>query len=207
MAFEWVKKKHLKILLIANAIVLAIIICLVSYLEFHSKSDAVEIMNSQWAESEFLIEEKIYDIDPGNEYVLYTNYACPYCAQFYSCEHDFNYTTRILLLDKDSERFKNQITVSAYMLKLYNEDVDLYKEAQEWVFQNQNDWVYLNDDDLINILNKQIGLSWDKSSLTDYMVLCETAENEAPTDLEFVPGLYSSGKRYDGYVLEIVSQI
>ena len=140
-------------------------------------------------QSDFVYQEMPYDIDPGKEYVVYTNYACPHCAEFYFGAHaeGIEYTSRILLLEDAEGVFSTQELVSAYMLKLYRDDKAAYAALEAELFGSQVDWTVR--DDL-------------ESELEDIVQI----EHDAPTDLEYVPSVFRDGERCDGLMYEMLEQ-
>ncbi len=167
------------------------------------KADKLDIKHASFSESSFVLEEHPADINPGRAYVVYTNYACPYCAGFYNESKGYDYTTRLLLRDNDNERFNSQALVSAYMLKLYREDVSSFAEAENWLFNNQGDWVFLDNQDVLDCLNGLTGREWTENDLQDCYKELEEVKKAAPDDLEFVPALFADGKCYNEYMLSL----
>lgn len=159
-----------------------------------------------YVESDFTLEQKSYDIYPNSARVVYTNYACPYCAEFYYNTRDMDYTVRLLILDKDSNRFANQRTVSSFMLSLYHTNSESFEEMQDYLFANQDEWTPLSDEDVLNLLNEKANTTFTFNELEPALKECERMESDAPNDLQFVPALYESNKRYDGLVLKLTGE-
>lgn len=169
-------------------------------------SDAFEIQEE--VPSNFVYEQESYDINPGAEYVVYTNYACPHCAELYVGMHaeDIAYTARILLLEEADGVFATQETVSAYMLKLYRTDPQSFDRLEALLFSYQDAWTSLDDDALLVWLNERSQCDWQLSDLDDEVEECIRVEAEAPSDLEFVPGVYRTGARCDGLMYEMLDR-
>lgn len=153
---------------------------------------------------DFAVEEKAYDINPGREFVLYTNYACPYCASFYNAYTGEDYTTRILLLDKDAERFASQELVSSFMLRIYRDNPATFSKVESILFSGQDYWTKLSSSDLLDWLNELAQTQYTIADLENELNELKQAETDAPTDLKFVPALYSEKQRWDGLVLDVV---
>ena len=154
--------------------------------------------------SEYVMKDAAYLINPGCELVVFTNYACPYCAEFYEKTQGLDYSTCILLLDKDSDRFATERIVSPYMLKLSRYDEILFSDLEAQLFSAQEDWVMMDEDEILAYMNGVTGLDWTKDDLDAELRECEVAVEEEPDDLEFVPALYSNGMKYDQFVLDLV---
>jgi hypothetical protein len=147
------------------------------------------------AEEDFAYEERSYDIDPGQTLVLYTNYACPFCAGLFEATSEVDVTTRILLVENQSNRFASQDVVSPYMLKLSREDYELFKGMQATLYQKQNDWTDLSDSEVIVWLNEESGQNWDIGDLSGELEELRVLESEAPSSLLHVPSLYLNNNK------------
>lgn len=159
-------------------------------------------------QSDFVYQEMPYDINPGKEYVVYTNYACPHCAEFYFGTHveGIEYTSRILLLEDAEGVFSTQELVSAYMLKLYRDDKAAYAALEAELFGSQVDWTVLDESDLVVWLNEHSGRRWVRDDLESELEDIVQIEHDAPTDLEYVPSVFRDGERCDGLMYEMLEQ-
>lgn len=160
------------------------------------------------APCDFELSVRPYDINPGCDYIVYTNYACPHCAAFYFGAHaeGLEYTSRILMLEESEGAFATQRTVSAYMLKLSRVDKKRFDALERELFLNQDEWTGHSDGDVLAWLNTRSGMDWVVSDLADEMGECDRIESEAPADLPYVPGLYGDHERLDGKMRELVDR-
>ena len=142
-------------------------------------------------QSDFVYQEMPYDIDPGKEYVVYTNYACPHCAE---------------LLEDAEGVFSTQELVSAYMLKLYRDDKAAYAALEAELFGSQAEWTVLDESDLVAWLNEYSGRRWVRDDLESELEDIVQIEHDAPTDLEYVPGVFRDGERCDGLMYDLLEQ-
>lgn len=166
-------------------------------------SEANQLENDDFVGSDFVVEETSCDINPGRQFVLYTNFACPYCKLFYERCRDVSYTTRFLILDKEGP-FATQETVLGFMLKLYRYDESVYRDMEELLFANQEAWTDLSDEKVLAFLNEQSGQSWTGEDFAAEIGELRTASEEAPSDLEYVPALFADGRQYKGLVERLV---
>jgi hypothetical protein len=141
-------------------------------------------------EEDFVYVERGYDINPRQTLVLYTNYACPFCAELYETISEVEVTTRIFLIENQSERFSTQEIVSPYMLKLSRIDYKEFFKIQGVLYACQNEWVVLGENDVLIWLNEQSGQNWTKEDLTGELKELRVLEGEAPSSLLHVPTLY-----------------
>ncbi|WP_294440419.1 thioredoxin domain-containing protein [uncultured Slackia sp.] len=187
----------------------ALIACLVSLLRTQGGSGTENASDDTLFDvSDFEHISKSSDINSGKGFVLYTNYACPYCAELHrqmERSFAFGYTTRLHFLDKGGS-FSTQEVVSAYMLKLSKEHPEAFKGMESTLFEYQADWTVLSEDDVLTWMNMHTGLAWSKADIEDEAQMLVRANEEAPNDLEHVPTLYSQGMRYDGFVLDLIDQ-
>ncbi len=206
VATEKMKTRNANIALaVANAILIAVLILIAFHLLGKSeKSLDIQGMLPVPESSDFVLSETPQDINPGKPLVLYTNYACPYCAEFYELTEKDSYTTRLLILEKDSQRFASQREVSSYMLKLYREDVDAYRQLESYLFAYQDEWTTLEAEELIGLLNEKSGKAWSLEDLETEIEELEATKTKAPVDLQYVPALYSDGLQYSQFVLGLV---
>jgi hypothetical protein len=142
------------------------------------------------AEEDFMYAERAYDINPGQALVLYTNYACPFCAGLYEATSEVEVVTRILLIDNQSDRFATQDVVSPYMLKLSRVNEDGFTRMQAVLYGSQDEWTGLSDGEVLAWLNRQSGQTWSAEELAAELDELEELENEAPKSLLHVPTLY-----------------
>lgn len=158
--------------------------------------------------SNFVYTEEPYDIHPGRSYVVYTNFACPHCAELYfgAREQGVRYTSRILLLEDAEGVFATQRIVSAYMLKLYREDPETYDVLEEELFSQQAEWTMLDDAGVLQWLNERSGRQWTQEDLASEFEEVERIEDEAPEDLEYVPGVFQDGVRCDDVMYDLLDQ-
>lgn len=199
-------KIGLTITIIADIILVVFIIGIITYMHAVPANGAspetpFDDTLGPGIESSFELSSQEYDINGEQQYVVYTNYACPFCAVFYEQTRDLDYTTRIYLTSNESARFENQNAVSAYMLKLSKTNMEAYGELEQWLFENQNEWIDLNEAEVIELMNARSGYSWTNADLAVENDLCLLAQADAPDDLEHVPSLYSDGIKYEEYVL------
>lgn len=187
----------------------ALIVCLVSLLRTQDESGTENASDDTFFDvSDFEHASKPCDINSGKGFVLYTNYACPYCAELHrQMERSFalDYTTRLHFLDKGGS-FSTQGVVSAYMLKLSKEHPETFKSMESTLFECQTDWTVLSEDDVLTWMNLHTDLAWSKSDIEGEAQILAQANEETPDDLEHVPTLYSQGMRYDGLVLDLIGQ-
>ena len=147
-------------------------------------------------------------------YVLYTNYACPYCATVHAAlsaaRNDGQSTlpqpnvVRLHFLENDSGRFSTQETVSSYMLRLWREDPAAYASLESELFEHQDEWTSLDESQLLSWLNGRSGRPWEAGDLEPERSELLEAQEESPGDLAEVPSLYSNGKRHSGLVYALV---
>ena len=158
--------------------------------------------------SDFVYTEEPYDIYPGRPYVVYTNFACPHCAELYfgAREQGVRYTSRILLLEDAEGVFATQRVVSAYMLKLYREDPETYDVLEEELFSQQVEWTMLDDAGVLQWLNERSGQQWTQQDLASELEEVGRIEDEAPADLEYVPGVFQDGVRCDDVMYDLLDQ-
>ncbi len=197
----------LKMLIRANvalAIILVAILAVIGIQRLTLLSDDRINAPIEYAPSSFSLKTESYDINPGNDYVLYTNYACPYCAAFYNLNCNFDYTTRIFLLKKNEGRFATQEIVSPYILKLYRSDAQTFDAVQSYLFTHQDEWIKLDDKGVLHLLNELSGKSWSAEDLMSELDELREIRKGAPDDLEFVPALFSDGKCYNDFVRQLV---
>lgn len=159
-------------------------------------------------QSDFVYREMTYDINPGKEYVVYTNYACPHCAEFYFGAHaeGIEYTSRILLLEDAGGVFSTQKLVAAYMLKLYRDDDAAYAALEAELFGSQAEWTVLDEPNLLVWLNEHAGRRWVSSDLAFESEDIAQIERDAPVELEYVPGVFRDGERCDGLMYDLLEQ-
>lgn len=159
-------------------------------------------------QSDFVYREMPYDINPGKEYAVYTNYACPHCAEFYfgAQAEGIEYTSRMLLLEDAEGAFSTQKLVSAYMLKLYRDDDAAYAALEAELFCSQAEWTVLDEPDLLAWLNEHAGRRWVSSDLASESEDIVQIERDAPVDLEYVPGVFRDGERCDGLMYDLLGQ-
>ena len=192
--------KHVYAML-SIVIVLSILLAAAICVPYHIRSQKLDISNANWASSDFSVVQRPSDINPGRDYVLYTNYACPYCAAFYKQHQKYEYTTRLLLRDNDNSAFDTQATVCSYMLALYREDSNAFSEMESVLFNDQEHWTSLNDEEVLSYLNAHCGRNWSAKQLRPYLDELEADKADIPDDLEFVPALYADGKCFNEYML------
>ena len=150
----------------------------------------------------------------GETYVLYTNYACPYCAEvhaaFDAARTDATSSlpqpnvVRLHFLDGNGGRFATQELVSAYMLRLWREDQTKFYSLEDELFEQQDDWVTLNETALLVWLNERAGLGWTADDIAAERKELLDAQANSPEDLTEVPSLYSDGKLHSGLVYALV---
>ncbi|HJG36674.1 hypothetical protein [Enorma phocaeensis] len=159
-------------------------------------------------QSDFVYVEEPYDINPGRPYVVYTNFACPHCAELFfgARERGVQYTSRILLLEDAEGVFATQRVVSAYMLKLYREDSAVYDVLEEELFDKQAEWTLLDDAGVLGWLNERSGQRWAQEDLASDLEEVERIEDEAPEDLEYVPGVFQDGLRCDDVMYDLLAE-
>lgn len=157
-------------------------------------------------------------IDPaalsgGDVYVLYTNYACPYCAELHAALGTASggeagtpqpSVIRLRLMQGSEGHFATQELVSAYMLKLWRTDPEEFASLEDDLFENQDEWVTLDEAALLAWLNERDGQSWAAGDLTTERRELLDAQESVPADLTEVPSLYSNGRRHTGLVYELV---
>lgn len=158
--------------------------------------------------SDFVYAEEPYDINPGQSYVVYTNFACPHCAELYfgARERGVQYTSRIMLLEDAAGVFATQRVVSAYMLKLYREDPAVYGVLEEELFGQQTGWTTLDDAGVLEWLNERSGQRWAQEDLASDLEEVERIEDEAPKDLGYVPGVFQDGLRRDDVMYDLLAE-
>ena len=159
-------------------------------------------------QSDFVYREMPYDINPGKEYAVYTNYACPHCAEFYfgAQAEGIEYTSRILLLEDAEGAFSTQKLVSAYMLKLYRDDEAAYAVLEAELFGSQAEWTMLDEPGLLTWLNEHADRRWASGDLESESEDIAQIARDAPADLEFVPGVFRDGERCDGLMYDLLDQ-
>lgn len=170
-------------ILLATVLVAVIGIGLSRHFNRRTSASDGEIRGSDalYVESSFKVEEKPYDIAPGRDYVLYTNFACPYCAALHDKIGSEGYTIRLLLMKTDQPKeeqgaFANQAIVLPYMLKLYREDSERYRQLEDELYREQDSWTDLADDEVLAWLNKRAGRSWAKDDLAGELEELQQAE-------------------------------
>jgi hypothetical protein len=146
-------------------------------------------------EEDFVYFEHNYDINPGQALVLYTNYACPFCAGLYEATSEVEVTTRILLVENQSERFATQDVVSSYMLKLSRTDEDEFLGMQGILYGTQDEWIGLSKGNVLAWLNEQSGKNWTTEDLAGELDELRELESEAPSSLLRVPTLYFNSSK------------
>lgn len=150
----------------------------------------------------------------GETYVLYTNYACPYCAEvhaaFAAARADAASSlpqpnvVRLHFLGGNGGRFATQELVSAYMLRLWREDPARFDSLEDELFGRQDDWVTLDETALLAWLNERTGLGWTADDIATEREELLDAQASSPEDLTEVPSLYSDGKLHSGLVYALV---
>ena len=201
--------KALKRLNMLLLVILGGAVCFAAYeTVVHATPQTDTSRNLETVPSEFEYSPKDYDIYPDRDYVVYTNYACPHCAELYfGAQADgIEYTSRILLLEDGDGAFSTQRTVSAYMLKLYRTDSSTFDKMENTLFSQQVDWTGLSSEELLAWMNERSGQSWSQSDLETQLKDVKRIEQDAPQDLEFVPGVYQDGQRCDGLMYEMLEQ-
>ena len=170
--------------------------------------------------STFVYREEPTDIvleaTPATEetYVLYTNYACPYCAEVHAalaaaCTDATSSlpqpsVVRLHFLDGSKGRFATQELVSAYMLRLWREDPTRFDSLEDELFEQQDDWVTLDETALLSWLNERAGLGWTADDVAAEREELLDTQVSSPEDLIEVPSLYSDGKLHSGLVYALV---
>ena len=192
--------KHVYAML-SVVIVLGVALAAAICVPYQIRSQKLDISTASWSSSDFSIVQRPSDINPGRDYVLYTNYACPYCAAFYKQHKTYEYTTRLLLRDNDNSAFDTQATVCSYMLALYREDSSAFPKMESVLFDDQGYWTSLNDEEVLAYLNARSGRNWSAGQLRPYLDELEADKAAIPDDLEFVPALYADGKCFNEYML------
>lgn len=195
----------LKHVAIAAALVVAMVAVLVAVIVVPSilKQQKLDITRASYTESSFVVETQASDINPGREYVLYTNYACPYCAALYHENINAQYTTRLLLRDNDNSRFDTQALVCSFMLKLYRTNEPAFNELEAWLYNHQDEWTSLNEQDILSLLNTKANQEWSSEDLSECLAELTEVKQNIPSDLEFVPAIFATNKCYNAYMLEI----
>lgn len=171
-------------------------------------------------QSAFAYREEPTDIElettpaNGETYVLYTNYACPYCAEvhaaFDAARTDATSSlpqpnvVRLHFLGGNGGRFATQELVSAYMLRLWREDPARFDSLEDELFGRQDDWVTLDETALLAWLNEKTGLGWTADDIATEREELLDAQASSPEDLTEVPSLYSDGKLHSGLVYALV---
>ena len=199
-----VNKALLVVLAGASIVVLGMTVLRAAAADDYGRKDAYLVSeqaayDSVSVKSAFLYREEPYDIHPNRTYVVYTNYACPHCAElhFGAKAKDIEYTSRILLLEDGEGVFATQDIVSAYMLKLYRSGSPIFDFLEDELYGAQATWTAFDVDTLIEWLNDRSGKTWKRDDLTDELNELAEIEKEAPEDLPFVPGVYQDGERRD----------
>ncbi len=186
----------------AIVLFLALALAAMLFVPESTRPRRLDIAHAAYTETSFTLEERASDINPGRDYVLYTNYACPYCAAFHKANVSCEYTTRILLRDNDSERFNTQATVCSYMLFLYRTNAQTFREVEDWLFDNQPTWTTYGNKEILAVLNEKSGMNWDDADLAPTLVELEADKEDIPEDLEFVPAFFATGRCYNSYLLD-----
>ena len=158
----------------------------------------------------------VLEATPATEetYVLYTNYACPYCAEvhaaFAAAQTDATSglpqpsVVRLHFLGGNGGRFATQELVSAYMLRLWREDPTRFDSLEDELFEQQDDWATLDETTLLSWLNERAGLGWTADDVAAEREELLDAQVSSPEDLIEVPSLYSDGKLHSGLVYALV---
>ena len=190
---------------IAAVLVVALIAALIVAIMIPGilKQQNLDITRATYTESSFVVETQTSDINPDRQYVLYTNYACPYCAALYHENINAQYTTRLLLRDNDDSRFDTQALVCSFMLKLYRANEVTFNELEAWLYEHQDEWTSLDEDDTLSLLNDKSGQDWREEDLSECLAELTEVKQSIPSDLEFVPAIFADGKCYNDYMLEI----
>lgn len=188
--------------LVVLAVVLAIAIALLAHLCFASSCQQ-QLHNGSFNTKtiDFTVIPAPYDIDPGAEYVVYTNFACPYCATFFRNSTNVSYGTRLLYSESSSNRFKNQTTVLPFMLKLYFLDSIKYRALENFLYNNQDEWISLDTVPLLILLNHKAGTAFSEDSLLPAHQLLIELKQEAPSDIGYVPALVSNNTLHEDLTL------
>ncbi len=150
----------------------------------------------------------------GETYVLYTNYACPYCAEVHAAFDAARAgatsslpqpnVVRLHFLDGNGGRFATQELVSAYMLRLWRENPTRFDSLEDELFEQQDDWVTLDETALLAWLNERTELGWTADDVAAERKELLDAQPSSPEDLTEVPSLYSDGKLHSGLVYALV---
>lgn len=201
-----------------NALLMVVLIGAIAFVAYATAGHAAQRTNGagssensespETVASSFSYSEQGYDIYPGRRYVVYTNYACPHCAEFFFGAHaeGIEYTSRLLLLAGEEGSFKTQRIVSAYMLKLYRVDTGAFDVLEGELFGNQAVWTELDVSELLLWLNQRSGQVWNEDDLDQEIVELERLEQDAPDDVEYVPSVFEDGARCDGLMYDLLDR-